>query len=701
MKKNIYKKIGKLFSKALAIALIVLLTGVSGFKYQVFADETTIDNSATADTTATTIANTGDNTVSDTPVPTVTPDPPAVITPSDTPTDTPVPTVTPDPLVTPDATDSATTITNTGETTDTNTSSANTGENTVTTTESPTPAPQPETNVTTGNAIAVTNVNTDVNSTSIHSTVFAQTINIYIDQNASLDLSDPAGFIERTIANDPTDPVINLHITSVTNQANVTNTVNSVANTGENIALFTGNAGINTGDAYSIVSVLNRVNFIAIDSVVHVVTINIFGTLNGDIILPTPIAIPATDPCPQCNQTTTITNTATVTNTVDSEANTGNNSITTTGNGTIQTGNATSEVSINNLVNTVLIGDNVFSLTITPIGDWNGNFVGYQSVEPLDTLLSNASFTSLTATNSATVTNTINSFANTGSNMVTACSGVIQTGNAFSSVSLINLVNTVLYRTTAFFGFINIFGTWNGNIGDQQSLAIAEATPQPNADRPLDDAPVQSNESKHDSGGLLTVINSNNVGEYVNPGDTVTFFVNVKNPGNGHVYDTTLSLHLIKDGQDAGGQTFSLGTIDPGHGFKVTTGFLLSQTTPGGVYTAHAIVTGTVGADNNAIVAYADSTFTVSGSSVLGMTTDQSTNGPMMVSGSVPSGPAVLGSATETNATNTLFSLVILILLIPQYIFYRATQNRGLLTGVFTNELNWKARLRAVQTFLL
>ncbi len=735
-----------------------MLIGSNAARFAVFADDstptpsdtpqtqqTTVTNTSSSDTTANTTADTGNNTVnqsSPTPADTVTPE--STITPTDTPTDTPTPT--PDPTITsadtptgtptdtpsltptPDQTNNPTatddpSITNTGDVLNDSTSSANSGDNAVTVTgdssqqssndssggNSTSPAPTPTVSVMTGTAAAITTVDNSVNTTSVNSQIINQTINLYVDQNASLDLSDPASFIAAIVSAHPNDNTINLHITSVTNQASLTNTVNSVANSGNNSATATGGAEINTGDAYSLVSLLNRVNFVSIDSIIHVITINIFGTLNGDIILPSPVSAPATDPCSACNTNFTATNSATIINSVNSQANTGDNSITATESGLIQTGDAASQVDITNLVNTTVIGGDVFSLDINSFGTWEGLFTGWGSIPSGATGTLNITNTApnttdsngsniITVNNSAYVDNSINSLANTGNNSATGGSANIQTGNALSDVSIINLVNTILYRTTAFFGFINIFGTWNGNVGDAKSLAAAEATPTP--------AAVQSNASSNSSGstpqetgGQLTVTNANNVGAFVLPGDTVTFFITTKNPGTGKVYGANLSLHLFKDGVDRGGQTFSLGDIQPSHGVKLTTGFVLSLQTPPGDYVAHAVVTGTVGPDNETISASADSGFTVAGSVSGGASTS---NPPtFIVSGEAPTHAQVLGATTKkADDTNILYALLVLVLLLPEYIALRALKDKKGLILLF-QQSSWQKRLQAIQMLLL
>jgi len=88
---------------------------------------------------------------------------------------------------------------------------------------------------------------------------------------------------------------------------------------------------------------------------------------------------------------------------------------------------------------------------------------------------------------------------------------------------------------------------------------------------------VASSDSVQEQGGQLAVTNTNNVGAFVYPGDTVTFFEKVNNTGTGKVYGVKLNLYLIKNGQPVGGTTFDLGDIEAGHGKTLTTGFVLSK----------------------------------------------------------------------------------------------------------------------------
>jgi len=471
---------------------------------------------------------------------------------------------------------------------------------------------------------------------------------------------------------------------------------------------------VTTGDAYSLVSLLNRVNFVTINSIVHVITINIFGTLNGDIILPTPMGASSTG-CGTCNSNVTSTNSATVTNTVNSDANSGGNTLTASGSGTIQTGDAKSAVDVTNLIDTNLVGADAFSLVINNFGTWDGSFVGWGNVTSntggLQIMYNQPSFdvgcgcaTDVTSTNSATVNNIVNSLANTGNNTINAGSGSIQTGTAVSDVSIVNLVNTFLYRSSALFGFINIFGNWHGNIGDAASLARAEATPTP---PPTQQASSQSSGSTvQDVGGALSVTNSNNVGAFVYPGDTVTFFITTHNTDTGKVYGTSLSLHLFKDGVDHGGNAYSMGDIDPQKGIKLTTGFVLSHKIQPGTYIAHAVVTGNIGPNNDTISASGDSIFTVYGQ-VLGAATsggDIGDSGASIVASTEPTNVQVLGTSTRSlpyNSINILLALLVLLFLIPTYGAWRLAVRKEIAQFILTHNASWQLKLRAISMLML
>ncbi len=692
--------------------------------------QTEVTNDTTASSTTDTNANTGDNSIGPTPTPEVTEEQ-ATPTPSPEPSPSPEPTPKDVSLTSesPPATESGVTATNSATLTNDVSSTADSGNNAI---SQPSPTPESESQetegsgpsseeatpsaaITTGDAVAITTVDNAINTTELNSQVFYQIINIFVDQAGDINLTDPAGLVAQLLTEYPDESVINVALTQITNTANVSNTITSTANTGGNsINGATTDAAITTGNAYSLVSALNRINLVMVDSVLHIVTINIFGSLNGNIVLPENIVQPQSEPCPDCGSSTNIDNTATVNNTLDSQAISGQNSITDAANGEITTGTATSVIQLTNIANTNLVGVNLIQLAILPFGAWNGQFRGWGQFgaqnggAPLSLSQLSAANGSGCPTcagnvaliNATEVNNNISSGANSGGNSLNG-NGTIQTGRAVSLISLINLVNTNLIRSSGFFGFINIFGSWTGDIGGANFFATSEETPSETLTEPTPTPAPNSDSSapnKREDGGKLAITQSHNVGEYVLPGDTVTFFITAKNTGAGRVFDASVNLKLIKDGVDMGGVNFAVGTIEPGRGVKITTGLVLSKQTPGGSYLARATVKGTVGENNTGISASADTNFLVFGTTgVLGNLNTE----PPTEAGTTA--PAVLAATypTPEQQANVLRALLVLLLLAPGYIVLRVTQKREILGFLFTHNLSWRSRLRGLQLFLL
>jgi len=712
------------FKKSIALLLTVFIL----FLYVVypplaFAQEvtptdtptptTTIDNSATVSTDTNTTSDTGDNDI----YTTVTPTPTPTIDPSVSPTDTPTPTPTIDPSADLNASNSAQVDNNISST-------ANTGNNSATVTGDTDPSATPDASQTadnsdtstsgqdqsgsnvcdssiqTGNATSVTNVQNSVNTNLMNSNVVDQTLNIYVAQNGDLNLSDPLTLASDAITSHPNDPVINMTVTNVNNFAYVTNDITSVANSGGNSINGGGNATIATGNADSVVSLLNNINFTVVDSQIHVVTINIFGTLNGNIILPDPNTSLA---CSGCGVNLTANNAASVTNNVSSTANTGDNSVIASGSASIQTGNADSVVNSLNIVNTNLSGVNAEVLYVNDLGNWNGNFIGWGNLDPqaggASLVLYNLSPSNANGSgsaniiNNAVVTNNITSLANTGNNAISGGSGFIATGNAFSAISLLNFINTNFVNSFGFFGFLNIFGSWTGDIGGQSQFAALNAN---NSDAPptSDTGTGNNSNATEEQGGQLSVTNTNNVGAFVYPGDTVTFTIKVKNTGTGKVYGTNLNLTLMHNGQNLGTASFSLGDIDAQQGVKVTTGIVLPKNSPGGLYTAIAQASGDVGPDNNSVSANGNSNFNVFNNITLAYNNPQTPH------------VTVLGAQTKTGKENFAAKsaqspsyLLSLILILMTYVLIRGIRKRRYLVSLLSSP-DFKESLSALRMFL-
>ncbi len=496
-----------------------------------------------------------------------------------------------------------------------------------------------------GDAISVVEAENSVNTTEVNSQVLYQTLNIFT--SGDIDLTSTPLAIADNIYNqgNNNDSVINVSMIDNQNFAYLSNEVVSFANTGDNEIEGAQEAIISTRNAYSVVSLLNKVNTTIIDSVIHIITINIFGSVQGNIILP---EFSTEDDC--CGEVVHLDNEATVENDVDSMAISGQNSITSTEEASINTGSANSAVNLVNIVNTNLIGATFHRLFINTLGGWNGDFLGWDEFGASNGG-GNLSFNSVNSGNdgdcltcadyvfignTAYVVNNISSIANTGGNSINGDEATIDTGDAYSSVSIVNLVNSSIINSVGFFGFFNIFGLLDGDIGGVSLFAtLAELEPEvvntQGNQGEENSSEQESGPSVHEEGGQLEVYQTTNVGTHVLPGDTITFFVIVKNSGTGQVYDVQLDIGLIKDGADLGGGTFEIGEIEAGKGVKVTTGLVLSEEAEPGEYIAHAVASGYIGPSDDLILAYAESPFIIGGGSlplILGMAEEAKAVGP-------------------------------------------------------------------------
>ena len=565
--------------------------------------------------------------------------------------------------------------------------------------------------VNTGNSVSAVNTTNNVNSNSVNSKVVNQTINLFIAQNGNLSLNDPFVIVTDAVQTHPNEPVVNVSVTNVNNFAYLANDIISYANSGQNsVSGAESSAVINTGNAYSLVSLLNQVNFTVVNSQVHVITINIFGKLNGNIVLPN---INSSTSCTGCGVNLNTNNNANVSNNVDSTAISGQNSIVATESAGITTGVAKSVVSNINIVNSNYYGTNVRVLYINDFGNWNGNFVGWGSSGPREGGASlvfyslgpnngtgedgclNCAVGALNSTSSATVLNNITSLANSGGNNING-GGLILTGNSYSAVSVINFINSNFINSIGFFGFINIFGSWTGDIGGQSNFDALN-TNNNNQDNNANNQPQiasssQNSNSVQENGGLLSVSQYNNTGPFVYPGDTVTFFAKTKNPGTGKVYGAKLMLFLLYNGKNAGGGIFNIGDIPAEKQVNFNTGLVLSKHANPGKYIARVFVYGKTGPNDTVVSATADSNFTVFGGAIINRNIEKpnkevlGTHYPLAVKGS------------DKNDYGPLYALISVIV---AYIALRGIRERDKFMTIFEKRITLEERMKALRIFLI
>jgi len=171
---------------------------------------------------------------------------------------------------------------------------ANTGDNTIEPSPSPSPEPEGDSSSTdpaaqgsgetddqnaaieTGDAVSDVDMVTVANTNLVNAEITYHIENIYIDENGDIDLSKSESY--------ETQSSVNLEITQQ-NQAVVNNVVTAIANSGANT--INGSSGdITTGTATVVVNIFNFINANFVNSVWQFVVINIFGNVQGNIILP-------------------------------------------------------------------------------------------------------------------------------------------------------------------------------------------------------------------------------------------------------------------------------------------------------------------------------------------------------------------------------------------------------------------------------
>lgn len=268
--------------------------------------------------------------------------------------------------------------------------------------------------------------------------------------------------------------------TTTTNNTGLTNNISLSANSGDATVSSNTSAGnATTGSANTVANVVNVINSLVAANQSFIGTINIYGNLNGDILI-APDFIPqllATNGQTPTNSSATVTDNSTqsVVNNIALAAKTG--AAVVDGNtvaGSATTGNATTNTVIFNLTNHAIVASDSLLVFINVLGRWVGVIVdaptGATAAAIGDGVTSNSVSPSLTVntTDNALLTNNINLTSQSGDATVTrnTNAGGATTGNATASANIANITGSQL-GLSGWFGvlFINVFGSWLGSFG--------------------------------------------------------------------------------------------------------------------------------------------------------------------------------------------------------------------------------------------
>jgi hypothetical protein len=318
----------------------------------------------------------------------------------------------------------------------------------------------------------------------------------------------------------------------IDNDGNIVNNYVLDANTGDNTTdKNTGDGSITTGDANVALNLINFLNnvFLGGGGELLLGVVNIFGTLDGDIVLTGldgPGGVPYNPYLSSSNSATgadsdndasvsstndadiTLANSADILNNITLDANTGDNDTDkNTGSGQISTGNTNANLNLANIANNTGIGDGgtIWMVLVNNLGNWSGQLfdtdsssgayspfftftigadgslsasnqnTGAGSTNDASTSVEND--TDIAVTNNAVVTNNVMIDANTGNNSASknTGSGTISTGDASIAANIVNMVNNVFLSGRFALTIVNVFGNFLGDIR-QDTGAIGAVT---------------------------------------------------------------------------------------------------------------------------------------------------------------------------------------------------------------------------------
>jgi len=268
---------------------------------------------------------------------------------------------------------------------------------------------------------------------------------------------------------------------AATNNTGITNNLSLSATSGD--AQVTGNTSAGnatTGNANTVANVVNVINSLVAANQSFIGTINIYGNLNGDILIapdfiPQLIAANGSAPTTGSSATVTDTSTQSVVNNIALAAQTGAAVVTGNSNaGSATTGNATTNTVIFNLTNHAVVASNSLLVFINVLGRWVGVIVdaptGATAAAIGDGVISNSVSPSMTVntTDNALLVNNINLTSQSGDATVAhnTNAGSATTGNATASANIANITGSQI-GLSGWFGvlFINVFGSWLGSFG--------------------------------------------------------------------------------------------------------------------------------------------------------------------------------------------------------------------------------------------
>jgi hypothetical protein len=270
--------------------------------------------------------------------------------------------------------------------------------------------------------------------------------------------------------------------TTVNNDTSITNNLDLKATSGD--ATVDGNesnGSATSGSANTVANILNLINTVIAANQSFIGTINIYGNLNGDILM-SPELIPqliasnggSVSSSSNLALTTNINDDNSIINNIKLNASSGNASVQgNESNGSAISGSGQTNLTILNLTGHTVNAANSLLVFVNVLGTWVGMIVdapGSTAAAIGTGVIS--STTNVTDTtnlnNNSKITNNIDLTSQTGNATVDGneSNGNATSGNATASANVAN-ISTSTFNLTGWFGilYINVFGQWLGSFG--------------------------------------------------------------------------------------------------------------------------------------------------------------------------------------------------------------------------------------------
>ncbi len=269
----------------------------------------------------------------------------------------------------------------------------------------------------------------------------------------------------------------------VTTDASISNDINLKATSGDAAVTSNTTAGDATsGSANTVANVMNMINSIIAANQSFVGTVNIYGNLDGDILLapdflPQLLASNAANPSHPDGSSLVVSaeDTQSIVNNIDLSAISGKATVeNNTKAGSATTGGAQTNLVLLNLSGHQIVANDSLLIFVNVLGQWVGMIVDAPqgaSAAALGTGVTTGTVSpalTINADNNSRIVNNINLASQTGDATVAnnTTGGNAATGNATASANVANISGSQ-FGLTGWFGmlFINVFGRWDGSFG--------------------------------------------------------------------------------------------------------------------------------------------------------------------------------------------------------------------------------------------